>query len=495
MTTPSLQSWVSAQVPVEDGNPLVTILLIGGLVLLMVLFVRKMWARGKTAEKPKLQSTTQLTPSLEPSKPPEVVAPKVTLPPSELEAQKKAEAETLRRQADELKAKLADLEAEKSKADAPARAALEAAQQKLRDDAEAAKKDAYRAEKAAESEEKDRKKREREEAARLAAEEAQRKVEEAARLAAEAKLEQARKVAAEGGQTLAAGLSKTKREGFMARLSGLFSAAPKPIDESVLAELEEVLFTADIGVKTASRLVQHARDTAKGSQDLKSVIRDEVQRIVTLKANHTLGGGGPPHVIMVIGVNGSGKTTTIGKLAAKATAAGKKVLLGAGDTFRAAAAEQLDVWAERAGAQLVKGKDEADPASVVFDAVKQGVERKVDLVIADTAGRLHTKANLMEELKKVRRVIEKALPGAPHEVLLVLDSTNGQNAIVQARQFHEAVGITSIALTKLDGTAKGGVIIGICDEMKVPVSWVGVGEKVADLRPFDPKEFVEALFD
>ena len=153
------------------------------------------------------------------------------------------------------------------------------------------------------------------------------------------------------------------------------------------------------------------------------------------------------------------------------------------------------MWAERAGAELVKGKDEADPASVVFDAVKQGIERKFDVVIADTAGRLQTKANLMEELKKVKRVMDKALPGAPHEVLLVLDSTNGQNAIVQARQFHDAVGITSIALTKLDGTAKGGVIIGICDELKLPVSWVGVGEKVADLRPFDPKEFVEALFD
>jgi fused signal recognition particle receptor len=260
-----------------------------------------------------------------------------------------------------------------------------------------------------------------------------------------------------------------------------------------------VLFTADIGVKTASALVEHAREKAKstslGSAELKGVIRGEVQRIVTLKANHTLGGGGPPHVIMVVGVNGAGKTTTIGKLAAKAKASGKKVLLGAGDTFRAAAAEQLDVWAERAGAELVKGKEESDPASVVFDAVKKGVEQKVDLVIADTAGRLHTKANLMEELKKVKRVMEKALPGAPHEVLLVLDATNGQNAIMQARQFHDAVGITSIALTKLDGTAKGGVIIGICDELKVPVAWAGVGEKVADLKAFDPKEFVEALFD
>jgi fused signal recognition particle receptor len=197
---------------------------------------------------------------------------------------------------------------------------------------------------------------------------------------------------------------------------------------------------------------------------------------------------------MVVGVNGAGKTTTIGKLAAKAKQSGRKVLLGAGDTFRAAATEQLDVWAERAGVEILKGTEGADPASVLFEAVKKGREGGFDLVICDTAG-LHTKANLMEELKKVRRVIDKALPGAPHEVLLVLDATNGQNAILQARQFHDAVGITGIALTKLDGTAKGGVIIGICDELKVPVLWAGVGEKVEDLRPFEPKEFVAALFD
>jgi fused signal recognition particle receptor len=272
------------------------------------------------------------------------------------------------------------------------------------------------------------------------------------------------------------------------------------IDEKVLGELEEVLFSADIGVRTASRLVEHARDKAKSkeldsAEKLKGVIRREVEQIVSLKANTSLSGGGPPHVIMVVGVNGAGKTTTIGKLASKAKAEGKKVVVGAGDTFRAAAAEQLDVWAERAGAELVKGKDEADPASVVFDAIKRAIEVGADLVLADTAGRLHTKANLMEELKKVKRVAEKALPGAPHEVLLVLDSTMGQNGIAQAKEFRDAVGVTSIALTKLDGTAKGGVIIGICDELKVPVAWAGVGEKVADLRKFDPKEFVDALFE
>ncbi len=286
----------------------------------------------------------------------------------------------------------------------------------------------------------------------------------------------------------------------MSKLNSFFGGPPRAVDDSVLAELEEILFTADIGVKTASSLVEAARERVKrnelGSADrIKDMIRKEVERIVALPSPRSLEGGGPPHVVMVVGVNGSGKTTTIGKLAAKATSKGRKVVLAAGDTFRAAATEQLDVWAERAKAELVKGKEDSDPAAVIFDAVKRAKETGADLVIADTAGRLHTKASLMEELKKVRRVIDKALPGAPHEVLLVLDSTNGQNAIAQAKQFHDAVGVTSIALTKLDGTAKGGVIIGICDELKLPVTWVGVGEKVADLRPFDPREFVAALFD
>lgn len=446
------------------------------IAVLMALALRKVMSR-KRPELPEekneaLPSDTQVDGQIE--------APKVTIAPSQAEEARRAEAEAARLKAAELAAQRRPGESDKG-------------------DLEAARKEAYRAEKALEAEEKDRKKREREEAERLRAEEEQRKKDEAARVEAEAKAATQKKIDAEGGQTLAAGLAKTKREGFMARLSGLFGGAPKPVDESVLAELEEVLFTADIGVKTASSLVEHARESAKskalGSAELKDVIRKQVEKIVDLKANHALKGGGPPHVIMVVGVNGAGKTTTIGKLAAKAHGAGQKVLLAAGDTFRAAAAEQLDVWAVRAGAELVKGKEESDPASVVFDAVKKGVEQKVDLVLADTAGRLHTKANLMEELKKVRRVIDKALPGAPHEVLLVLDATMGQNAIAQARQFHEAVGITSIALTKLDGTAKGGVIIGICDELKVPVAWAGVGEKVSDLKAFDPKEFVAALFD
>ncbi len=470
--------------PVPTGTDPATLIWGGvcfAVAVLMVLALRKVMGRKRPAlpdeDTEALPSDTQVDGEIE--------APKVTLPPTEAEAAKRAEAEAAR-------VKAAELEVQR-------RSATEADAAKIKEDLETARRDAYRAEKALEAEEKDRKKREREEAERLRVEEEQRKKDEAAKAEAEAKAAAQKKVDAEGGQTLAAGLAKTKREGFMARLSGLFGGAPKPVDEAVLAELEEVLFTADIGVKTASSLVEHAREQAKsktlGSAELKGVIRGEVQRIVTLKANHALGGGGPPHVIMVVGVNGAGKTTTIGKLAAKAREDGKKVLLGAGDTFRAAAAEQLDVWAVRAGAELVKGPENADPASVVFDAVKQGVEKKVDLIIADTAGRLHTKANLMEELKKVKRVIDKALPGAPHEVLLVLDATNGQNAIAQARQFHDAVGVTTIALTKLDGTAKGGVIIGICDELKVPVAWAGVGEKVADLKAFDPKEFVDALFD
>ncbi|MCC6337023.1 MAG: signal recognition particle-docking protein FtsY [Myxococcales bacterium] len=495
-----------AQVPVPpvqdvqsgDGGlvgTVVAIVLAVAVVVLMVLALRRVMKRRGPAAPPKLPGQT-----LQQTIPEKVEAPKVVLPPSELEAQKQAQAEAKRAEADAAKAKLAELEAQKAQAEAAQRAAIEAEQQKLRDEAEAAKKEAYRAQKAAEAEAKERHKREREEAERLLREEEARKVAEAARLEAERKEAERRKIEAEAGQTLAVGLAKTKREGFMARLNGLFGGAPKAIDEHTLAELEEVLFTADIGVKTASRLVELAREKAKAKEldqpeKLKAVIRAEVQKIVDLKAPHGLQGGGPPHVIMVVGVNGAGKTTTIGKLAAKAKAAGKKVLLGAGDTFRAAAAEQLDVWAERAGVDIVKGKEDADPASVVFDAVKKGVAEGYDLVIADTAGRLHTKANLMEELKKVRRVVDKALPGAPHEVLLVLDSTNGQNAIIQAKQFQEAVGVTSIALTKLDGTAKGGVIIGICDELKVPVAWAGVGEKVADLRPFEPKEFVQALFD
>ncbi len=288
----------------------------------------------------------------------------------------------------------------------------------------------------------------------------------------------------------------------MARLNALFSGG-KLVDDAVLADLEEVLFTADIGVRTATRLLESARDRVRRKElsdpeRLKAVLRGEIAQILALdgvaqKAPLELGAA-RPWVIMVVGVNGSGKTTTVGKLASKLRGAGHSVLLGAGDTFRAAAGEQLEIWAERVGAPIVRGKEGADPAAVCFEAIQRGAEERADVVLCDTAGRLHTKTPLMEELKKVKRVIGKAADGAPHEVLLVLDATNGQNAIAQARQFHEALGVTGIALTKLDGTAKGGVIIGICDELRIPVRWVGVGEKVADLRPFSPSEFVEALF-
>ena len=478
-------------VPVQtEGSPVgtaITVLLGVGFLVLMLLVLRKMFFKGGSSStptaKPTLPTQTTVEPTLEvPSR------PKVELPQSEAEAKAKAEAESRRLEAEKLKAERAALEKGSAEAEA-----LKAKEEEL-------KKEAYRAQKQGEAEEKERRKREREEGERLAAEEKKRAEAAAAEAKRHAEAMQRATVDAEGGATLAAGLSKTRSEGFMARLNGLFGGAPKQIDEKVLADLEEVLFTADIGVKTASSLVELARDKVKSKEldsaaALKTIIRKEIERIVSLKGNTALAGGGPPHVIMVVGVNGAGKTTTIGKLAAKAKAEGKKVVLAAGDTFRAAATEQLDVWSERAGAELVKGKDESDPASVVFEAIKRGIEVGADLVIADTAGRLHTKLNLMEELKKVKRVAEKALPGAPHEVLLVLDSTMGQNGIAQAKQFHESVGITSIALTKLDGTAKGGVIIGICDELKVPVSWVGVGEKVSDLRKFEPKEFVEALFE
>ena len=368
---------------------------------------------------------------------------------------------------------------------------------------EAEKREAYRLKKEAERQEREKRAREREEA--LAKERelalARARAEEEAKRAAEE--EERRKAEAEAGRTLADGLART-RGGFVARLNALFTGERK-VDEAVLADLEEVLFTADIGVRTATRLLDSARERVRKEElsdprRLKGALREEIARILTLDGADGDGAApvdvGParPFVVMVVGVNGSGKTTTVAKLAAKLKGAGHGVLLAAGDTFRAAAGEQLEVWAERVGAPLVRGKEGADPAAVCFEAIQEGARKGMDVVLCDTAGRLHTKTPLMEELKKVKRVMGKAAAGAPHEVLLVLDATNGQNAIAQARQFHEALGVTGIALTKLDGTAKGGVIIGICDELKIPVRYVGVGETVADLRPFSPGEFVEALF-
>jgi fused signal recognition particle receptor len=477
-------AWLSA-------HPLAAGLLALGLLLLVGLVVGLLRSRSRRARE-----------ALPPSKPaaelpPE--APKVVLPPSEEETARRAEAEEKRRRAEALEGERLKLARAARGAEAEEKEALEAKAKALKEEEEAAKREAYRAQKAAEEEAKDRRARERAEVERLQAEEAQRAAEES-RLKAEAEKAAAqKKVEAEAGRTLADGLARTRSQGFMARLNQLLQG-DKAVDESVLAELEEVLFTADIGVRTASRLMELARDGLKAKElgnpeKVKAFLRREVERILALPKPRSLEGGGPPHVVMVVGVNGAGKTTTIGKLAAKANTEGKKVVVAAGDTFRAAATEQLDVWAERAQAQLVKGPEGADPGSVVFEAVQKAKNEGAAIVLADTAGRLHTKAPLMEELKKVRRVMDKALPGAPHEVLLVLDATMGQNAIAQAKQFQESVSVTGIALTKLDGTAKGGVIIGICDELKIPVSWVGVGEKVADLKPFDPSEFVQALFD
>jgi fused signal recognition particle receptor len=365
---------------------------------------------------------------------------------------------------------------------------------------EARRREEYRRKKDAEREEKERRRREREEEELRAREEEARRAREAEEARLREEEERRRRAAAEAGKTLAAGLEKT-RGGFMARLNALF-AGGRLVDDAVLADLEEVLFTADIGVKTATKLLESAREKVKRKElsdpeRLKGALREEIARILALDGAPVGARIGParPWVVMVVGVNGSGKTTTIGKLAAKLKAQGHSVLLGAGDTFRAAAGEQLEIWAGRVGAPVVRGKEGSDPASVCFEAVQRGVAEKVDVVLCDTAGRLHTKAPLMEELRKVKRVIGKAADGAPHEVLLVLDATNGQNAIAQARQFHEALGVTGLALTKLDGTAKGGVVIGICDELRIPVRYVGVGETVADLKPFAPQEFVEALFE
>ena len=332
--------------------------------------------------------------------------------------------------------------------------------------------------------------------------EARARAEEQARLEAERRTqEQARRRLAEqeAGRTLAEGLAKT-RSGFMARLNA-FIGASKELDDAALSELEEILFSADVGVHTATALLDSVRERLKRRElsdlgKVKSALREEIERILS-QASGAHGGlpeAPPPQVVMVVGVNGTGKTTTVGKLAAKLKAAGKSVILGAGDTFRAAAGEQLDVWADRARVPIVRGKDGSDPGAVLFDAVARARGEGLDVVLCDTAGRLHTKANLMEELKRLKRTLAKAQESAPHEVLLVVDATTGQNAIQQARQFHDALGVTGFVLTKLDGTAKGGVIIGICDTLKIPVRYVGIGEKVADLKEFDAHEFVEALF-
>jgi fused signal recognition particle receptor len=298
--------------------------------------------------------------------------------------------------------------------------------------------------------------------------------------------------------SLRRGLAKSREaEGFFGRLRALFSGK-KELSPDLVAQIEDVLLTSDVGVETTSALLAHVKSTlAKGElADPELVwgeLRAECLKMLEGSASGALELSAKPTVVLMVGVNGAGKTTTIGKLATKLNASGKKCVLAAGDTFRAAAVQQLVVWGERVGCEVVRGKDGADPGSVVFDAIKKAQEVGADVVLADTAGRLHTKSNLMSEMKKIAKTAEKALPGAPHEILLVVDSTNGQNAFAQAKEFKEALPLTGIVLTKLDGTAKGGVVLGVANGLRVPVRYVGLGERPDDLHEFSAEDFVEAL--
>ncbi len=273
----------------------------------------------------------------------------------------------------------------------------------------------------------------------------------------------------------------------------------KEIDADTLEELEEVLISADIGVTTTVELVRGLeqrlkRDELKDGAALRSALKEDILARLAPYALPLDIGRHTPFVILVIGVNGVGKTTTIGKLASRYALEGKKVLIAAADTFRAAAADQLAVWADRAGVDIVRHKEGADPSAVVFDGCKAAIARRADVMIVDTAGRLHTKVNLMEELKKIYRIIGREIPGSPHETLLVLDAGTGQNAISQAKIFKEAAAVSGIALTKLDGTSKGGVVVAVCSELKLPLRFIGIGESIEDLRDFEPRQFVDALF-
>ncbi len=304
-------------------------------------------------------------------------------------------------------------------------------------------------------------------------------------------------------ESLDKGLEKTKTSIFSRIAKAVVGKST--VDAEVLDKLEEILVTSDVGVATTLKIIKRleervAKDKFIGTDDLNRLLKEEIALL--LAENNSLSPNSwdfqkpanLPYVIMVVGVNGVGKTTTIGKLAHQFKQAGKSVLLGAADTFRAAAVDQLDIWSKRAGVPIMKQAMGSDPASVAFDSVESGVAQNVDVVIIDTAGRLHNKINLMNELSKIKRVIQKVIPDAPHEILLVLDASTGQNAIEQAKQFTKATEVNALALTKLDGTAKGGVVIGISDEFKIPVKYIGVGEKMDDLQLFDRAEFVDSLF-
>ncbi len=295
-------------------------------------------------------------------------------------------------------------------------------------------------------------------------------------------------------RSLREGLAKTRKS--LTDKIGTLVLGEK-IDETFLDELEEALIAADVGVETAALVLKDLKERFKRNElstpaEVKERLKQILIEILSARSS-AFSLTGAPAVVLVIGVNGTGKTTTIGKLAYQLHGEGKKVMLAAGDTFRAAASEQLSIWGERVGIPVIKHKEGADPGAVVFDAVSAAKARTIDVLIVDTAGRLHTKSNLMEELKKVRRILSRELPGAPQETLLVLDGNTGQNALVQAKMFNEAVGVTGIVLTKLDGTSKGGIVFAINKELAIPVKFVGIGEAVEDLRRFNPKEFVDAL--
>ncbi len=294
------------------------------------------------------------------------------------------------------------------------------------------------------------------------------------------------------------GLKKVRGEGgLFGRLKALFTGK-KEIDPGIVDEIEEILLTSDVGMKTTQMLLEEIREGLdKNELDdtdrVWELLRERARGLLDIDGDGPIRNHGKPTVVLLVGVNGTGKTTTIGKLATQFAKEDKKLLLVAGDTFRAAAVQQLQAWGQRVGCEVFAGEDEADPASVVFDAIKKGEEEGADLILVDTAGRLHTKSNLMDELKKVVKVCGKALDGAPHETLLVLDGTTGQNALQQAKEFGEALDLTGLVLTKLDGTAKGGIVLAIAHEQGLPVRYIGVGERRQDLRDFDPEEFVEAM--
>ncbi len=299
------------------------------------------------------------------------------------------------------------------------------------------------------------------------------------------------------------GLSKTKESVFI-KLSRAVAGKSK-VDDEVLDNLEEILVTSDVGVDTTLKIIARieervSRDKYLGTSELNTILKEEIAELLQDNnkeepVDFSIPEGIHPYVILIVGVNGVGKTTTIGKLAYQFKQAGKSVLIGAADTFRAAAVDQLVIWAERAGVPIINQGMDADPASVAFDTLKSALSRDVDVVIIDTAGRLHNKVNLMNELSKIKRVMKKIIPDAPHEILLILDASTGQNAIEQARQFTAATEVNAIALTKLDGTAKGGVVIGISDQFKVPVKYIGIGEKMEDIQVFNRMEFVDSLFN